>query len=459
MKSLKRRAMAGAVLWTLVVFVIGVTAFLALFDRITISRFDAVLEERLIQATVALSYTPPSEASMSELLVDPLYSRPYSGRYWQAENSEAGVLLVSKSLFDITLDPPTASGNGPTLWRGPGPTGEVRGLSQTVTLDDASTWVVTVAEAVDTLQEQRRIAVRGSAAVFLLLGLLAVGAAALLTRAVLAPLERLSAELENRWTTGARLIPDAYPEEIVPLVNDVNTLVERNQEVVARARRQAADLAHALKTPSAALRNELDAAGPDARLGGAFEALDRIDAQLKRTLARMRAEHASNDVNSETSVSASIRRLERLFRSSAGRGDVTLKWSSPDDITLPVNPQDFEEVLGNLMDNAYKWATSRIEVLVRDEADHVLVEVHDDGPGVTSGEVEAILQPAYRIDTSKSGSGLGLAIANDLVRAYGGELNIGRSERFGGLLVRMRFRRLSPFRERLRSGGPGVKPA
>jgi signal transduction histidine kinase len=331
----------------------------------------------------------------------------------------------------------------------------VRGLSQTVVLDDSSTWIVTVAESVDSLQEQRRIAASGSAAVFLLLGVLAVGAAALLTRAVLAPLERLSAELENRWTTGARLAPEAYPEEIVPLVNDVNTLVERNQEIVARARRQAADLAHALKTPSAALRNELDAAGSGARLEGAVDALDRIDAQLKRTLARMRAEHASNDVNSETSVTDSIRRLERLFRSSAGRDDVTLEWSAPDETTLPVNPQDFEEALGNLMDNAYKWADSQITVLVRAERDHVVIEVHDDGPGVGSEEVEAILQPAYRIDTSKSGSGLGLAITNDLVRAYGGELHIGRSETLGGLLVRMRFQKLSQVRERLRSSGRG----
>jgi signal transduction histidine kinase len=455
MRSLKRRAMAGAVLWTLVVFVIGVTAFLALFDRITISRFDEVLEERLIQATVALSYSAPSEAAMSQLLVDPVYSRPYSGRYWQAENIAAGELLVSRSLFDATLAPPVPSEEGPVLWRGPGPVGEVRGLSQTVVLDDSSSWIVTVAESVDALQEQRRIAASGSAAVFLLLGVLAVGAAALLTRAVLTPLERLSTELEHRWTTGARLAPEAYPEEIVPLVNDVNTLVERNQEIVARARRQAADLAHALKTPSAALRNELDAAGSGPRLEGAVEALDRIDAQLKRTLARMRAEHASNDVNSETSVPASIRRLERLFRSSAGRGDVTLEWSAPDDTTLPVNPQDFEEALGNLMDNAYKWAASRIEILVRAEGDHVAIEVHDDGPGVTSAEVEAILQPAYRIDTSKSGSGLGLAITNDLVRAYGGELDIGRSEALGGLSVRMRFQKLSPVRERLRSRGRG----
>jgi signal transduction histidine kinase len=454
MRSLKRRAMAGAVLWTLLVFVIGVTAFLMLFDRITISRFDEVLDERLIQATVALSYTPPTEETMSRLLVDPAYSRPYSGRYWQAVNRSTGEILVSRSLFDATLAPPGSLGDAAGIWQGPGPDGEVRALSDTVILENGSTWTVTVAQSVAALEEQRRLAANGSAAVFLFLGLLAVGAAALFTRAVLKPLARLSADIENRWITGARLTPDAYPAEIAPLVTDVNTLADRNQDIVARARRQAADLAHALKTPSAALRNELDAAaGSGAALDGAIEALDRIDAQLKRTLIRMRAEYASADINSETPVAASMRRLERLFRASAGRDSVHLDWSVPEDLTLPLNPQDFEEALGNLMDNAYKWARGRIAIAGRVDGDRTVIEIHDDGPGVSPGEVDAILQPAYRIDTSQSGSGLGLAISNDLVRAYGGELEIGRSETLGGLLVRMRLPRVSQVRQRLQAGG------
>lgn len=455
MTSLKRRAMAGAVLWTVAVFVIGLTAFLALFDRIAIDRFDEVLEERLIQATVALSYPPQTEESMSRLLVDPVYSRPYSGRYWQVQNIGTGELLVSPSLFDATLSPPPSNGANSLIWEGAGPGGEVRALTRNVILEDGSAWQITVAETVGALVEQRRIAANGSALVFLFLGLLAVGAAALLTRAVLDPIERLSSEIENRWTTGTRLEPDAYPAEIVPLVNDVNTLVERNQDIVARARRQAADLAHALKTPSAALRNELDeAADSGARLDGALEALDRIDAQLKRTLTRMRAEYASSDVKSETSVSGSLRRLERLFRAGAGRDGVALTWSSAESLTLPLHPQDFEEAVGNLIDNAFKWARARIAVTAETDGEDAVVTVEDDGPGVAPEELQAILQPAYRIDTSKSGSGLGLAITQDLAHAYGGELELGTSETLGGLRVRIRLPLLSPVRARLRAGAP-----
>lgn len=453
MTSLKRRAMAGAVLWTLAVFTIGLTAFLALFDRIAVARFDDVLAERLVQASVALSRRPPSDDSLARLMVDPAYSRPYSGRYWQVENLGTGELLVSRSLFDTTLAPPQAAQSARMIWEGPGPGGEVRALTETVTLEDGSIWQVTVAESLLTLEAQRRLATNGSALVLMFLGLLAVGGAALLTRAVLDPIGRLSAEIETRWTTGARLEPGAYPAEIMPLVQDVNTLVERNQDIVARARRQAADLAHALKTPSAALRNELDAAAEaGVPLDGAREALDRIDAQLRRTLTRMRAEYASDDVQSETSVAGSLRRLERLFRAGAGREGVALSWSAEDSLTLPLHPQDFEEAVGNLIDNGFKWAETQVRVSARAEPDRVLVEVEDDGPGVAPDQAEAILQPAYRIDTSRSGSGLGLAITHDLVRAYGGALEIGRSEALGGLRVLLILPRLSAVQARLRSG-------
>ena len=147
MTSLKRRAMAGAVLWTLLVFVIGVTAFLTLFDRITITRFDDVLMERLVQAQVALSYLPPTEESMSRLLVDPVYSRPYSGRYWQAENNATGQFLVSQSLFDATLAPPRRRPTARISGKAPDPAGEVRAVSDTVILEDGSSWTVTVAES------------------------------------------------------------------------------------------------------------------------------------------------------------------------------------------------------------------------------------------------------------------------------------------------------------------------
>lgn len=445
MTSLRRRALTGAVVSTVAVFMLGLTGSLALFDRIATARFNEVLNERLVQVSVALSYGPASEEALSRRLIDPAYLRPYSGRYWQVEDLAAQVSYVSPSLFDTILDPPAPDGPQPVAWQGPGPGGAVRGLAQNLTLEDGSTWTITVAESLDAFVEQRRLVMNGAAAVFLMLGILSVAGAVALTSAILRPIEKLASEVENRWAAGMRLDPEAYPREIAPLVSDVNTLVERNREIVSRARRRAADLAHALKTPASALRNELDTleAG-GAEVASARETLDRIDAQIKRTLTRMRAEYAAGDIHSSTSVATAFQRLERLFRSSMGSRRVELAMTAGETLTLPMNPQDFEEAIGNLTDNALKWAASRVTVAARYAGDDVVVEVEDDGPGVAENELSAILEPAYRIDTSVTGSGLGLAITSDLVRAYGGGIEIGRSDALGGLGVRLRIPRRAP---------------
>lgn len=457
MTSLRRRALAGAVVWTVAVFVVGLTGSLALFDRIAIARFNDVLNERLVQVSVALSYGPASEEALSRSLIDPAYLRPYSGRYWQVENLETQENYVSPSLFDAILDPPASPGAQPVAWQGAGPAGAVRGLAQNITLEDGSAWTITVAESLDALVDQRRIVINGAAAVFLMLGLLSVAGAAALTSAILRPIEKLASEIENRWAAGVRLEPEAYPREIVPLVNDVNALVDRNRDIVSRARRRAADLAHALKTPASALRNELDTLeGHGADVSAARETLGRIDAQIKRTLTRMQAEYAAADVHTSTSVPGAFARLERLFRSSAGSRDVQLSMTADASLSLPINPQDFEEALGNLTDNALKWAASRVTVTARGAGPHVDVEVEDDGPGVAEDKLSAILEPAYRIDTSMSGSGLGLAITADLVRAYGGEMDIGRSDALGGLRVRLRFHRRAPGLDR--PANPAARP-
>ena len=442
MTSLRRRALAGALVWTIAVFVIGLTGSFALFDRIATTRFNETLGERLVQVAVALSYGPASEDALSRSLIDPAYLRPYSGRYWQVENPSERTTYVSPSLFDTVLDPPDPAGERPVAWQGDGPGGEVRGLVQSVILEDGSTWTIAVAESLESLFEQRRLVMNGAAVVFLFLGLLSVAGAAALISVILRPIEKLAAEVENRWSAGLMLDPEAYPKEIVPLVTDVNMLAERNRDIVARARRRAADLAHALKTPASALRNEIETLGDHgADVSAARETLDRIDAQIKRTLTRMRAEYAASDVHATTVVAEAFGRLERLFRSSAGSGGVRLSMTSEEALTLPVNPQDFEEAIGNLTDNALKWAKARVVVTARGEPEHIIVEVEDDGPGVALDKLDAILQPAYRIDTSVSGSGLGLAITSDLVRAYGGEIAIGPSESLGGLRVRLRFHR------------------
>ncbi len=158
------------------------------------------------------------------------------------------------------------------------------------------------------------------------------------TAAILRPLDRLRRDVAQRWEGDEVLVEAEYPEEVAPLVGDINTLLARNREIVARSRRQAADLAHALKTPSAILRNELvtlDEGGQD--IGKALDALDRVDAQLARSLARLRTANTGETMQARTDLSHSVARFARLFATTALEDSVALGGPAVR-ITLPLPP-------------------------------------------------------------------------------------------------------------------------
>jgi signal transduction histidine kinase len=438
MTSLTRRAVLGAGLWTVAVFVIGTAALVLILDRIALAQFEAILEERLLQVTVALNYGAPYDEALVAFLVDPAYDRPYSGRYWQVTSS-TGLTFASDSLFDLQLTPPAVGPGDTEAWRGTGPAGSIRGIAQGVTLEDGTRWTVTVAESERFLAEQRRTALRGATVTFTFLGVLAIAGAAALVSVVLKPLRQLSEDVALRWTEQSKLTPEAYPTEVAPLVSDINALLDRNTEILARSRRQTADLAHALKTPAAALRNELFAlreAG--ATTGKAEEMLARIDRQVSRSLARMRAANSAGEVRARTNLARSVRRLERLFSAMPRERPIRLSTSIGDGLSVAMNEQDFEETLGNLMDNAFKWAASEIRVEARSDGDWAVVLVADDGPGISADDRARLPAPGFRLDTEKEGTGLGLAIAEDLVSAYGGTLGLEESP-LGGFAAVLRI--------------------
>lgn len=438
MASLQRRVVLGGVLWAILAIFIGGFAILSVFDQIANRRFNALLEERHTQIVVALANVQ-SPTLIEGILTDPAYDRPYSGRYWQIDGID-GQLHVSRSLFDTQFEIPSAAPASAHLWNQDGPTGPIRGIREMITLDDGSKWVVSVARSVSALEAEKAEMQRYVAIAFSLVGLLGVAGAGILTTVLVKPLRRLRDDVVRRWETGDALDVDRYPSEVVPLVSDINELMRRNREVIDQGRRQAADLAHALKTPSSALRNELESIGGhmNGETAPAFDALDRIDAQITKSLARMRAAGASHLADLRTDLAHSISRLERLFRSlpNADGKDFVVR-SEP--ATVAADAQDVEEMIGNLLENAFKWSSSRIAVGATTADGIALVRIEDDGPGIEDGMRNTVLEPGARLDTSVPGSGLGLAIATDLARAYGGTLDLSESEELGGLKVELRL--------------------
>ncbi|MFA3919698.1 ATP-binding protein [Ruegeria hyattellae] len=413
---------------------VGTLAVFSYIDTRVSDRFDTTLLDRHTQLVVGLNVATDNPEALRDLMFDPAYGAPYSGRYWQV-SSRDGEIFASASLFGETIAEPRGSPDTPTIWNTLGPENEaVRSVYQLITYEDGTVWGVSVAESQDQLVEERRVTQQSLLPVFALVGLIGVAGSLLLTSVILRPLRKLRSDVAHRWDRDEDLKPSDYPEEVSPLVRDLNQLLGRNRDIVSGSRRQAADLAHALKTPTAILRNELVALSDTGTpIDTAQEALDRIDAQLARSLARMRAMNTAELTHSRTDLSNSINRLTRLFSIMAERESKTLGVSCDPDLWIRMDTQDIEEVLGNLLDNAVKWCRNSVRLAAIQQEGNIEIRIEDDGPGIPEAARREALRSGGRLDTSVTGSGLGLAIAVDLLNAYGAKLDLGRSGALGGL--------------------------
>ncbi|MES0827682.1 HAMP domain-containing sensor histidine kinase [Ruegeria sp. SCP11] len=434
MLSLRQRALMGGIAAGALSVGVGTLAVFSYIDSRVSEQFDSELKDRHTRLVVGLSVATQNPDALRDLMFDPNYKAPYSGRYWQVTNS-AGEFFTSASLFDETIEEPPATSEGATIWNTSGPEGEVlRGVFQEITYEDGTVWGVSVAESRAELINERRAAQRSLLLVFAVVGLICVASALLLTSVILRPLRKLRSDVAHRWDTDLDLRANDYPDEVAPLVGDLNQLLRRNRDIVSGSRRQAADLAHALKTPTAILRNELRTLSEDgAKTETAEEALGRIDAQLGRSLARMRAINTAELTHSRTNLSNSVSRLVRLFKTITEEQGKHLIVAYNPEIWVRMDAQDVEEVLGNLLDNAVKWCRSTVRLTLSQKSDCIEIRVEDDGPGIPEDAQHEALRSGGRLDTSVSGNGLGLAIAVDLLNAYGASLELGKSDALGGL--------------------------
>lgn len=442
MKSLRQRAVAGGAVWATVVVLAGTNAVGNYLENLTLTRFDALLAARHTQAVVALANTGGDADAMPSQLSDPVYQRPFSGNYWQAA-SDDGRIVVSRSLADSLLATTPAPDGAAAVEQINGPANQsLRALSRETTLDDGTVWNVTVASSTKSLEADQAELRQTLNISFAFVGALAIAGALLLVLFTLRPLSQLRNDVIARKDHEGDLPVDTYPQEVQPLVADINELLARNRDILERSRRQTVDLAHALKTPSAVLRNELfemQKAGLSVQKG--INALDRLDAQLKRSFARMKASQDSALERAFTDLDVSLTRLGRAFTALArNKGREVILDVTPD-LHAKINQIDFEEIIGNLLDNALKWSDSAIKLSAEPSGEWVMVKVEDDGPGIAEDSGDLPFVSGQRLDESKPGTGLGLAIAADLVAAYQGKIEISRSPTMGGAMIVVALRR------------------
>jgi signal transduction histidine kinase len=273
-------------------------------------------------------------------------------------------------------------------------------------------------------------------------GILFVAFGALVVRRGLSPFrimrERLADVREGR---SARLDGE-YPGEVEPLVDDLNALLDERDRRISRAVAKAGDLAHGLKTPLAVLAHEIeraDAAGQSELADSMRQQVKRMRRQIESHLAQARVTAAATPANASANVAAAayglVRTMERIYAERA----LTFGIDLPLDVTARVVVEDLEEMLGNLLDNACKWARSRVTVSASNSADRIVISVDDDGPGLDAALREQVLQRGVRADEAAPGSGLGLSIVRDLADAYGGSVALQRSP-LGGIRAMLTLR-------------------
>jgi signal transduction histidine kinase len=459
--SLRLRLLAlTAVGMTLALLLAGVV-LAGLFRDEVMRQFQQGLTQQLDQLTARVAFDAQGQPRVDEAsLSDPRWLRPLSGLYWQINTQDPSVLLRSRSLWDTTLPnaPDDLADGALHVHAVNGPQGApLMVLERLIRPADAPGTQVRLLVAADTQAVDAAVARFGgtlalSLCVLLLLLLLAAWAQVALG---LAPLQALLRALAALREGRSRQIEGPVPREVQPLVDGFNEVLARNAQVVERARQQAGNLAHAIKTPLAVLGQVAESvlAVPDAPSGRvpaestlAQTVVDQvalIRRQVDWHLARARAAAAHGLPGQRVPVEPVLQGLLRVMEKVHARRD--LRWQvapCAPELAFAGEEQDLQEILGNLLDNACKWARGVVEVSVTTQAsaDGAMLRicVQDDGPGISPDRRQAVLARGVRMDESVPGSGLGLAIVVDLARLYGGTLALDESA-LGGLQATLRL--------------------
>ena len=454
LNSLAFRLFAASALWTLIVLPITGWVLNSIYRQEVERVFDLRLDTAwwaLVNLSVSPGETTPREPAATAF-GDPSYNVRFSGWYWQISAVDPGALpLISPSLQGEHLDFPTsATTSTPAaaydIADGTGPQGErIRLFSKVLTFGEGTAarhyrYIVTgnLTEADVTL-----LRFRGTLILALtLLGAGLVAATLFQVRYGLRPLRAIEQGLGDIRSGRAMRLEGEYPTEIVPLQRELNALLKSNQDVIERARTHVGNLAHALKTPLSVLTNEASAdKGALGRKVAEQAAIMRDQVQHHLDRARMVAR--TGTLGGVTDVKPVVDALARVLGRIHGEKGLAITASCEESLTFQGEKQDLEEMLGNLMDNACKWAKSRIEITAarvstsrRGEPAALSIEVADDGPGLNDAERAEARQRGKRLDESKPGSGLGLSIVTELAGLYSGRLDLDRSPT-GGLTARL----------------------
>jgi signal transduction histidine kinase len=439
--SLRRRLTLISGMVIAVTLAVAALGLVLIFERYIERRVGQELRDRLLEIAGAFELDGTGKPQLARQPVDPRYNRPYGGAYWYVRAGDE-IPLRSRSLWDgeITLPQGRAATIEPADAKGPGGS-EVYAFEKEVLLGEGpnlSRFILGVA-----LDHAEIKALSQSFGTEVGLGLALIGAVLVIGAWLqagygLQPLARLRGQLAGLHRGEGQKLAGPFPEEVAALGEDLNTLFERQKEMLQRARERAGTLAHGLKTPLTILTAEarrLENKGDKAGAAGLREQIEAIKRLVERELARARAHGSVTGLGGHADPGGTIERLVGLMKRMP-RGDA-IAWNSKiaPGAMIRMDPDDFGEVLGNLLDNARKWARTTVEISISTNPEgSMAVSVSDDGPGIAEEDRQTMLERGVMGVAHPEDSGLGLSIAREVLSLYSSQLSIENSALGGAKL-------------------------
>ncbi len=460
--SLRRYLFVGSILWGLGLLLVGLSVSFKLFESHMKARHRGSLEVYMQQVSEAISFKEDRPRIAIHIL-DPRFQIPTSGLYWQLDlhsdhpSAVPAPILRSASLNGslLIVKAPKDSHHLPSARLSSG--GEVHGpklpaLRQSIPFDDMRFHLTVAAEemVLDPAHAFEERALKYLEPVLILAAVLSMVLGYLSVRRGFQPLKEIKDRLHVMRMGQSNLLTGRFPAEVRPLVDELNELITHSERTVARARADAEDLAHSLKTPLAVVTNEaerLQYAGYDETAEIIQQQTKTLRRYVESHLARSRAASIGPRSYTYCEVKISVDRLARTLMRLHADKEVAFVSDVPEELQFRGNVADLEEVLGNLIDNSWRFAEGRIElkgeqVPCEHEGDRERKEedscirlcIDDDGPGLDAAQRENALRRGVRLDQERSGSGLGLTIVRDITNLYGGQMKLDSSP-LGGLRV------------------------
>jgi signal transduction histidine kinase len=430
-KTLTFRLIATSIIWVALSLSCAGLLLAKLFGDHIERRFDLELYEHIEELVASSEVSPEGLHKLTRIPSEPRFNRPHSGWYWQITR-RGNIEKKSESLWYDHLPevkPVTEMQPQVRFLTGPGDQ-PLRALVQDITLPRAREhFAFIVAGPIDDIKRDVDRFVTQMAMTLGTLGLGLLAAVFFQVRFGLRPLRSMQKGLADIRSGRTQHLPETSPEELVPVITQLNALLNHNAAMLKRARAQAGNLAHAIKNPLTVICNELrDVKGERGRL--LREQVSVVTDHIERYLSRARA--AGGVLGARTSIKDTLEELRFSMDLLHRDRGINISVQAKEEFFFRGDQHDLEEMAGNLMDNACKWARSRVVVTTRKTQNRLLISVEDDGPGIPEHRSEEVLRRGRKLDETAVGAGLGLDIVQDIAQLYRGSLRIETSS-LGGV--------------------------